>query len=60
MNPITPPAAPGWAPEISAQRMCAEMVTEDLKIAQRHALLEAHGRRDAATEREAGLEASPR
>jgi hypothetical protein len=40
--------------------MCAEKVTEDLKIAQRHALLEAHGRRDAATEREAGLEASPR
>jgi len=33
----------GWVPEITAQAMCAEMVAEDLKIAQRHALLKAHG-----------------
>ncbi|MHB0776585.1 GDP-mannose 4,6-dehydratase [Halomonas sp. WWR20] len=33
----------GWVPEISAQEMCAEMVREDLKIAQRHALLKQHG-----------------
>jgi len=34
----------GWVPEITAQEMCAEMVVEDLGIAQRHALLKAHGR----------------
>lgn len=33
----------GWVPEISVQEMCAEMVQEDLKIAQRHALLKEHG-----------------
>lgn len=33
----------GWEPEISARAMCAEMVAEDLKSAQRHALLKAHG-----------------
>jgi GDPmannose 4,6-dehydratase len=33
----------GWRPEISARAMCAEMVAEDLKAAQRHALLKAHG-----------------
>jgi GDPmannose 4,6-dehydratase len=33
----------GWVPEISVQAMCAEMVAEDLKAAQRHALLKAHG-----------------
>ena len=33
----------GWAPEISAREMCAEMVAEDLKVARRHALLKAHG-----------------
>ena len=33
----------GWTPEISVQEMCAEMVREDLKIAQRHALLKEHG-----------------
>ena len=33
----------GWTPEITAQEMCAEMVREDLKSAQRHALLKAHG-----------------
>ena len=33
----------GWVPEITVQEMCAEMVREDLKTAQRHALLKAHG-----------------
>jgi GDPmannose 4,6-dehydratase len=33
----------GWAPEISAREMCAEMVAEDLKTARRHALLKEHG-----------------
>lgn len=33
----------GWVPEITVQEMCAEMVVEDLKVAQRHALLKAHG-----------------
>jgi GDPmannose 4,6-dehydratase len=33
----------GWVPEITAQEMCTEMVAEDLKFAQRHALLKQHG-----------------
>ncbi len=33
----------GWTPETTAREMCTEMVAEDLKIAQRHALLKAHG-----------------
>ena len=33
----------GWTPEITVQAMCAEMVAEDLKVAQRHAFLKAHG-----------------
>jgi GDPmannose 4,6-dehydratase len=33
----------GWVPEITAQQMCAEMIAEDLKVAQRHAFLQAHG-----------------
>jgi GDPmannose 4,6-dehydratase len=33
----------GWAPQISAKKMCAEMVAEDLKIARRHRLLRDHG-----------------
>lgn len=33
----------GWVPEITVQEMCTEMVAEDLKIAQRHALLKQHG-----------------
>ena len=32
----------GWVPEITAQEMCAEMVREDLKAAQRQALLSEH------------------
>ena len=33
----------GWVPEITVQQMCSEMVAEDLKVAQRHALLKEHG-----------------
>ncbi len=33
----------GWVPEITVQEMCTEMVAEDLKSAQRHALLKRHG-----------------
>lgn len=33
----------GWLPEITVQEMCAEMVEEDLKVAQRQALLKLHG-----------------
>jgi len=33
----------GWEPEITAQEMCKEMMVEDLKLAQRHALLKRHG-----------------
>jgi len=33
----------GWEPEITAREMCAEMVAEDLKTAQRHALMKEHG-----------------
>ncbi|WP_290746266.1 GDP-mannose 4,6-dehydratase [Haliea sp.] len=33
----------GWEPEITARQMCAEMVEEDLKVAQRNAFLRQHG-----------------
>ena len=33
----------GWIPEISAEEMCAEMVAEDLRVAQRNAFLKSHG-----------------
>jgi GDPmannose 4,6-dehydratase len=33
----------GWVPEITVQEMCAEMVSEDLRSAQRHAFLKANG-----------------
>ena len=33
----------GRGREITAREMCAEMVAEDLKTAQRHALLKEHG-----------------
>jgi len=42
-NPAKAKAKLGWEPVITAQEMCAEMVAEDLKAAQRHALLRAHG-----------------
>jgi len=32
-----------WVPEISVQEMCAEMVKEDLKVAERHAFLKKNG-----------------
>jgi len=42
-DPSRAKALLGWEPEITAQQMCAEMVAEDLKTAQRHALLREHG-----------------
>ena len=43
----------GWVPEITVQEMCAEMVAEDLKTAQRHAFLKANGH-DVAVSKENG------
>jgi len=42
-DPAKAKADLGWTPEISARDMCAEMVAEDLRVAQRHAFLKAHG-----------------
>jgi GDPmannose 4,6-dehydratase len=42
-NPSKAKAKLGWEPEITAREMCAEMVAEDLKAAQRHAFLKSHG-----------------
>ena len=42
-DPAKAKAKLGWVPEITVQDMCTEMVREDLKIAQRHALLKQHG-----------------
>ena len=42
-DPTKAEAKLGWVPEITVQQMCAEMVAEDLRVAQRHALLKAHG-----------------
>lgn len=42
-DPSKAKAKLGWVPEITVQEMCAEMVREDLKVAQRHALLKQHG-----------------
>jgi GDPmannose 4,6-dehydratase len=42
-DPSKAKAKLGWTPEITVQEMCAEMVAEDLKVAQRHALLKEHG-----------------
>jgi GDPmannose 4,6-dehydratase len=42
-DPANAKAKLGWVPEITARQMCTEMMAEDLKIAQRHALLKAHG-----------------
>jgi GDPmannose 4,6-dehydratase len=44
----------GWVPEIGVREMCAEMVAEDLRAAQRMALLRSHGH-EVAVSREAGL-----
>ncbi|MGM0583335.1 MAG: GDP-mannose 4,6-dehydratase [Pseudomonadota bacterium] len=42
-DPAKAKAKLGWEPQITAREMCAEMVTEDLKAARRHALLREHG-----------------
>lgn len=42
-NPAKAKKNLGWVPEITAQEMCAEMVVEDHKAAQRYALLKKHG-----------------
>lgn len=42
-DPAKAKAKLGWEPEITVQEMCAEMVSEDLKVAKRHALLKEHG-----------------
>lgn len=42
-DPANAQAKLGWAPEITVDEMCAEMVANDLKTAKRHALLKAHG-----------------
>jgi len=42
-NPAKAKAKLGWIPEITVQEMCAEMVAQDLHVAQRHALLKKHG-----------------
>ena len=43
----------GWAPEVSARQMCAEMVAHDLDAARRAALLRSHGH-DVAMPRDRG------
>jgi GDPmannose 4,6-dehydratase len=35
----------GWVPEITVEKMCAEMVAHDLDVARRHSLLQQHGHR---------------
>ncbi|MEI6825217.1 MAG: GDP-mannose 4,6-dehydratase [Desulfuromonadales bacterium] len=42
-DPSKAKAKLGWTPEITTQEMCAEMVAQDLHVAQRHALLKKHG-----------------
>jgi len=42
-DPSKAKAKLGWEPEITVEEMCAEMVEADLKDAQRHAFLKAHG-----------------
>jgi len=42
-DPSKAKAQLGWVPEITARDMCAEMVAEDLKTAQRHAFLKSNG-----------------
>jgi GDPmannose 4,6-dehydratase len=39
----------GWAPEITLEQLCAEMVAADLADARRHALLRSHGYRTPAS-----------
>lgn len=42
-DPSKAKARLSWAPEITAQQMCAEMVAADLQTAKQHALLKANG-----------------
>ena len=42
-DPSKAKAELGWVPEITVQEMCAEMVRDDLKEANKQALLAAHG-----------------
>ncbi|MDE4193121.1 GDP-mannose 4,6-dehydratase [Phaeobacter gallaeciensis] len=42
-DPAKAKAKLGWTPEITVQEMCAEMVAEDLKVAQRSRVLMEHG-----------------
>jgi GDPmannose 4,6-dehydratase len=42
-DPSKAKAKLGWTPEITLEEMCAEMITYDLDIAKRHALLKQHG-----------------
>ncbi len=42
-DPSKAKAKLGWEPEITVEEMCAEMVSQDLDVAKRHALLKQHG-----------------
>jgi len=42
-DPAKAKAKLGWVPEITVEEMCAEMVSSDLDVAKRHALLVEHG-----------------
>jgi GDPmannose 4,6-dehydratase len=42
-DPSKAKAKLGWTPEITVQKMCAEMVANDLEHAKQHALLKQHG-----------------
>jgi GDPmannose 4,6-dehydratase len=42
-DPSKAKAKLGWAPEITVQQMCSEMVVADLQAAKQHALLRANG-----------------
>jgi GDPmannose 4,6-dehydratase len=42
-DPSKAKAKLGWTPEITVQKMCAEMVAHDLAESKQHALLRAHG-----------------
>jgi GDPmannose 4,6-dehydratase len=42
-DPSKAKAKLGWVPEITVQKMCQEMVANDLREARRHALLKANG-----------------
>ena len=42
-DPVKAKSQLGWSPEITVQQMCAEMISYDLKEAQKSALLKKHG-----------------